>query len=246
MKTYRLAAVGRRTTLIMMIAAILLWVFALWMLPSTLGVRILALRSTLAAAISAGFGVSQLIQAAILIVMIVSAPLLLWALWEEWNTSYTVGEDGFTYRTTGGVVLHYPWSHVRELRTDEGDTAELIVSNDGIAPIRQSWRRWLHRQGYDLGRIPIYAGIEARGSSDRRDRASERNPAPSRLLRATVEPITFAGGPYKSPDLQCIRVNIPLRREGITNVSVARSIIGAKPGDPKALVCAKERSCWFS
>ncbi len=162
MKIYRLAAAGRRTTLIMMIAVLLLWVWALWMLPTTLGVRVLALRSSFLAAVSAGFGVNQLVQVAIMIVIVVAAPILLWTLWEEWNTSYTVGDDGLTYRTTSGFAMHYPWTHVRALRDDGSDRAELIVSNDGIAPVSRPLLRWLHRQGYAANRIPIYAGVEAR------------------------------------------------------------------------------------
>lgn len=162
MKTYRLTPAGRRTTIIMMIAVILLWVFALWMLPTTLGVRVLELRSTLDAAIDTGFRVSQLIQAAILVLMIVSAPLLWWSLWEEWNTSYTVSDDGLTYRTIKGIALHYPWTHVRELRADGDDRAEVLVSNEGVMQIRQPFLRWLHRQGFGPGKIPIYAGVEAR------------------------------------------------------------------------------------
>lgn len=162
MKTYRLTAAGRRFTTIMMIAVTLLWVFALWMLPTTLGVRVNDLGSTLNARIDAGFSVSQLIQAAILVLMIVSAPLLWWSLWEEWNTSYTVGDDGLTYRTSNGIALHYPWTHVREVRADGDDKAEVLVSNEGVTPIRQPLLRWLHRQGFGPGRIPIYAGVEAR------------------------------------------------------------------------------------
>lgn len=162
MKIYRLSTAGRRTTIIMMIAVTLLWVFALWMLPTVLGVRVREFGSTLNAAIASGFSVSQLIQAAILVLMLGSAPLLGWSLWEEWNTSYTVADDGLTYRTVAGIALHYPWTHVREIRVDGNDKAEVLVSNEGITPIRHPFLRWLHRQGFDPGRIPIYAGVEAR------------------------------------------------------------------------------------
>jgi hypothetical protein len=162
MKTYRLSPAGRRTALILMLAVILLWLFALWMLPSTLGVRVLELASSLRERVATGLSVSQFVQTAILIVMVVAAPLLVWNLWEEWNTSYTVGDDGLTYRTTNAVTLHYPWSHVREIRADGDHKAEVLVSDEGVAPIRHPVVRWLHRQGFSQGRIPIYAGVEAR------------------------------------------------------------------------------------
>ena len=36
MKTYRLSAAGRRTTLVLLVGALLIWAFAIWTLRSTL------------------------------------------------------------------------------------------------------------------------------------------------------------------------------------------------------------------
>lgn len=164
MKTYRLTAAGRRTTIILMLGAILLWVFAFWTLPSTLGIRYLDLASTLRAAIAGGLGPGRLIPAGILIMMLVAAPLLMWGLGEEWSTSYTVAEDGLTYRTVAGIALHYPWGAIRALRQDGADdtVADLIVQTDATGQIRNPILRWLHRQAIGARRVPIYADVESR------------------------------------------------------------------------------------
>ena len=164
MKTYRLTTAGRRTTIILMLGAILLWVFAFLTLPSTLGIRYLALLSTLRAAIAEGLGPGRLIPAGILIMMLVAAPLLMWGLWEEWSTSYTVAEDGLTYRTRAGIALHYPWGAIRALRQDGADdsVADLIVQTDATGQIRNPILRWLHRQAIGARRVPIYADVESR------------------------------------------------------------------------------------
>jgi len=164
MKTYRMTASGRRLTLILMLAAVLLWIFAVWALQGVLRIRYLDLAATFRAALRDGLGVGALIPAGILIVMAVAAPLLLWNLAEEWSTRYTVADDGLTYRTLPGIVLHYPWSALRELRAGEGEDAmgELIVRPGALTQIRNPILRWLHRQAFGNQRVPLYAGIEAR------------------------------------------------------------------------------------
>ena len=164
MKTYRLTAAGRRLTLTLMAGAVLLWIFAVWMLPTTLGISYRDLSTTLGAAVQRGFGAAQLIPAGILIVMLVAAPLLLWSLWEEWSTSYTVGDDGLTYRTRAGIELHYPWTAIHEVRAGESEDSvvEVIVQPGVVRQIRNPLLRWLHRQAFGAHRVPIYADVEAR------------------------------------------------------------------------------------
>lgn len=164
MKTYHLTASGRRLTLILMLAALLLWIFAVWALQGVLGIRYLDLAATFRAALRDGFGPGTLIPAGILIAMAVTAPLLLWNLAEEWATRYVVADDGLTYQTLPGIVLHYPWSAIRELRAGEGEDAmgELLVQPGALRQIRNPLLRWLHRQAFGNQRVPLYAGIEAR------------------------------------------------------------------------------------
>ena len=164
MKTYRLTAAGRRLTLILIAAAVLLWIFAIWALQGALGIRYLDLSTTLRATLEDGLGAGQLIPTGILLVMAVAAPLLLWSLWEEWMTRYTLADDGLRYRTVPGVALHYPWTAIREIRSSDGDDAmvELIVQPGALSQIRNPLLRWLHRQAFGAQRVPIYSGVEAR------------------------------------------------------------------------------------
>lgn len=163
MRTYRLSTVGRHTTLILMAAAVLIGSFALYTLPGTLGIRYTQLATTFDAALRKGLGLGQLIPAGILIVMLIAAPLLLWSLLEEWSTSYTVADDGLTYRTLAGIVLHYPWTAVRSLKEgeDADAIAELVIAPEASPRIRNPLLRWLHRQAFGLNRVPIYPEVEA-------------------------------------------------------------------------------------
>jgi hypothetical protein len=155
---------GRRLTLILMAATLLIWIFALWALQTALGIRYLDLVATWREAAQAGWGASSLIPAALLITLAVAAPLLMWSLCEEWTTRYTVAEDGLTYQTLPGIALHYPWSAIREMRTGDDDDAvgELIVRPGALSQIRNPVARWLHRQAFGDRRVPLYAGVEAR------------------------------------------------------------------------------------
>jgi len=164
MKTYRLTAAGRRLTLMLMLAAVLLWIFAVTLLRTTLGLQYRHLFTSLSAALRSGPGVSQLIPAGIMLVFLVAAPLLLWGLWEEWNTSYTVADEGLTYRTTAGIVLHYPWAAISALRRGDRDqaVAKLLVQVDSSHQIQNPLLRWLHRQVIGMQYVPIYADVERR------------------------------------------------------------------------------------
>jgi hypothetical protein len=164
MKTYRLTAAGRRLTLTLMLAAVLLWIFAVALLRTTLGLQYRHLFTSLSVTLRGGLGVSQLIPAGIMVMLLVAAPLLLWGLWEEWNTSYTVGDDGLIYRTAAGIALHYPWTAIRGLRRGDKDqaVAKLLVLEDSTRQIHNPLLRWLHRQAVGTQYVPIYADIEHR------------------------------------------------------------------------------------
>ncbi len=149
--------------LMLAVAALLLGVFAVSMLPSALGISYIH-PSTLGVVLRRGPSVGQLIPAALLLAMLIAAPLLLWSLWEEWSASYAVADDGLTFRTVAGIALYIPWSAVRDLRTPDADDAiaELAVDPQINAQIRNPAVGWLHRQAFGGDRIPIYPGVEAR------------------------------------------------------------------------------------
>lgn len=171
MKTYRLDATGRRATLLLMLGALVIWIFALWKLPDVLStenaqVRYLQLPSTLAAAITDGLGVNQIIPALLFVVLIVAAPLLIWNLLEEWSTTYVVRDDGLEYDTVQGISVLYPWTTIKAVQLVDPEAKvpdhEVLVDEAGICQIRNRLLRWLHRQAFGRSRIPIYARIAGR------------------------------------------------------------------------------------
>src|SRR3712207_5423098 len=121
MSTYRLTRQGRLMTLILMVGVVLLWVFALLSLPGVLGIRYSDLVTTLGAALAAGLDASELIPAVLLVAMLVAAPLVGWALIEEWGARYTVASDALTYQTVSGITIQVPWRKIRGLRQGDGD-----------------------------------------------------------------------------------------------------------------------------
>ena len=150
--------------LMLMAAALLLGVFACWTLQSVLGIRYLDLAATTGAMLERGLSVAQLIPAAILIAMLVAAPLLLWSLCEEWATTYTVRDEGITYDTVAGTKFYYPWSVVRVVREPDAQDAiaEVITEPDAGVQAGNPVLRWLHTLTVGSHRIPIYPGVEAR------------------------------------------------------------------------------------
>jgi hypothetical protein len=171
MKTYRLDTTGRRATLLLMLGALVVWLFALWKLPDTLStehvrVSYLRLPGTLSAALTDGLGVSQILPALLFVVLIVAAPFLIWNLLEEWSTTYLVREDGLVYDTVQGISVLYPWTAIKALRLvdpeAESPVHELIVDDAGICQIRSRILRWLHRQAFGRTRVPIYAHVTDR------------------------------------------------------------------------------------
>ena len=171
MKHYRLDATGRRATLLLMAGALVVWLFAIWKLPDLLStenvsVRYLRLPSTLAAALTDGLGVSQIVPALLSVVLIVAAPLLIWNLLEEWSTSYTVRDDGLLYDTVQGISVLYPWTAIKGVRRADPESKsadhEVLVDDVGICQIGNPLLRWLHRQAFGRMRIPIYARVAGR------------------------------------------------------------------------------------
>ncbi len=164
MKPYRLNGAGRRNVLILVVATLLLGAFAAWTLQSVLGFRYLDFAATAGATLERGLSAAQLIPAAILIAMLVAAPLLLWSLCEEWATSYTVRDDGLVYETVAGLKFFYPWSAVRVVREPDAPDAIAEVITEPVAGVHAGnpLLRWLHRQAVGADRVPIYPGVEAR------------------------------------------------------------------------------------
>ena len=165
MKTYRISSSGRRTALILLVGALIIWIFALWTFGSTLGINPVAFWGTLRASIEQGLSISQLVPALLMLVLIVATPLVIWNICEELAAAYTPTEDGLRF-TALGVMLTLPWAGISAIRRVDEDSDEpmdeLILREDYTSQIRNPLLRFLHAQAYGRTKLPIYAGVADR------------------------------------------------------------------------------------
>ncbi len=167
MKTYRLSAAGRRNVLVLLVAALLIWVFALWSFASTLRISYNPLRfwPSLQESLAQGLSVGQVVPALLMLVLIVATPLLIWALLAEWAAAYTPTPDGLRFESLG-VRVTCPWDRVRAVQPVDADADEpfdeLLLDTDASAQIAHPVARFLHRQAWGSYRLPIYPGLEER------------------------------------------------------------------------------------
>ena len=167
MKTYRLSSSGRRTALILLVGALIIWAFALWTFRSTLGISYnpLAFWGTLRQSVEQGLSISQIVPALLMLVLIVATPLVIWNILEEWAAAYTPTESGLRFESLG-VALTYPWpgiAAIRRLDADADEPAdEVVLREDYTGQIRNPVLRFLHSQAYGRTKLPLYAGLEDR------------------------------------------------------------------------------------
>ena len=89
MKTYRISSSGRRTALILLVGALIIWVFALWTFGCTLGISYNPLAVLGVAArchpgrSRQGLSISQIVPALLMLVLIVATPLVIWNIWRS-------------------------------------------------------------------------------------------------------------------------------------------------------------------
>jgi hypothetical protein len=167
MKTYRISPSGRRTALILLIGALIIWVFAIWTFGSTLGISYnpAVFWGTLRASIEQGLSISQIVPALLMLVLIVATPLVIWNICEELAAAYTPSEDGLHFVALG-VQLIVPWIGISAIRREDEDSDEpldeLILREDYTGQIRNPLLRFLHAQAYGRTKLPIYAGVADR------------------------------------------------------------------------------------
>lgn len=168
MKTYRLSPSGRRSAIVLLIGALMIWVFALWTLRISLATGsdpsagfVQALRENL----DRGLSIGQIIPALLMVALLVATPLTAWSILEELGAQYTPTESGLHF-TSFGIVLTCPWSSVIGVRRrdDNADEPfdEVALSDDPSTQIRNPLVRWLHRQACGARRLIIYAGLADR------------------------------------------------------------------------------------
>lgn len=168
MKTYSLSSMGRRTTLVLLVGALAILGFALWSFRSTLNLSYNPLEfwSSLRTTINdEKLGISQIVPALLMLVLIVATPFLIWNLLEEWAASYTPTNTGLRFRSLGIDIL-YPWSVIQGIQRVDEDSDEpldeVLLTTDETQQIRNPILRFLHVQAYGRKKLPIYAGLEAR------------------------------------------------------------------------------------
>jgi hypothetical protein len=183
MKTYRLSPSGRRTALILLVGALIIWAFALWTFRRTLGISYnpLLFWSSLRAAIQGqsgqGLSIGQIVPALLMLVLIVATPLVIWNILEEWAAAYTPTDAGLRFASLG-VDLTYPWVGIGAIRRVDDDADEpmdeLLLREDYTRQIRNPLLRFLHGQAYGRTKLPLYAGLQDRDEllNEIRQRAS--------------------------------------------------------------------------
>ncbi|MFQ3632149.1 hypothetical protein [Roseiflexus sp.] len=168
MKTYRLSPPARRSAIVLLIGALMVWVFALWTLRISVATSsdpsagfVQALRENL----ERGMTIGQIIPALLMVVLLVAAPLVAWNILEELGAQYTLTDAGLRF-TSFGVALTCPWSSVVGVRRRDDDADEpldeVALSDDPSSQIRNPLVRWLHRQACGARCLIIYSGVEDR------------------------------------------------------------------------------------
>jgi hypothetical protein len=202
MKTYRLSPSGRRTALILLVGALIIWAFALWTFRRTLGISYnpLLFWSSLRAAIQGqsgqGLSIGQIVPALLMLVLIVATPLVIWNILEEWAAAYTPTDAGLRFASLG-VDMTYPWAGIGAIRRVDDDADEpideLLLREDYTRQIRNPLLRFLHGQAYGRTKLPLYAGLQDRDEllAEIRQRASladEDRPESTRPRTESQEP----------------------------------------------------------
>lgn len=193
MKSYRLSTTGRRTALILLVSALIIWGFAWWTLRSTLGGSAdpqVGFWAALQANLAQGLSVSQIVPALLMVVLIVATPFVIWNVLEEWAAIYTVTDDGLRFESLG-VDVTYPWAGIVGLNQpdDDADEAidEVVLNSDYTRQIKNPLLRFLHGQAYGRRRLPIYPGLERRDELLREIRACANLHAVPNAVRQTSE-----------------------------------------------------------
>lgn len=167
MKTYRLSARGRQTTILLLIGALAIWGFALWSFRDTLQLSYdpRLFLDSLNTTIQKGLPVSKLIPAFLMLVLIIATPLLIWNLLEEWAARYTPTNEGLHFSSLG-ISLTYPWDAIQAIRRVDDDADEpideILITGQHAHQIPNPFLRFLHQQAYGRNKLPLYPGIESR------------------------------------------------------------------------------------
>lgn len=155
MKTYHLSAAGRRTAIILLVGALVIWAFALWTFGTTIA----------GADQQDDLSVGRVVTTLLMLVLIVATPLMVWNIFEEWAATYQVVDEGLRFRSLG-IELVYPWTGVQAINRLDADSDEpmdeIVLTEDFTGQIRNPILRFLHAQAYGRKKLPIYDGLADR------------------------------------------------------------------------------------
>lgn len=118
--TFAMSRDGRRQAIVLLLGVVSIWVFALWTLVTTL---------------AGGLDGAEWVTAALMLAVLLVAPLVGWTLLEEANARYTVSPDGLTYSTVGGIALTFPWADIQGVKPKDaaGRLARFFLGDDAPA-----------------------------------------------------------------------------------------------------------------
>ena len=165
MKSYGLSRSGRWNVILLMVGALLVWLFAIWTFRYLLFLQVdpPQLSLALTAVWSEGLTVNRTVPLLFMVVLIVAAPLTLWNMALEWAATYTPTPDGLRYRALG-IELTIAWSTVAEVRLVDADSDEpsheLRLKIDPTGQIGNPLLRLLFVQAYGKSALPVHHGVE--------------------------------------------------------------------------------------
>lgn len=166
MHIHRLNQEGRRTAVVLLVSALIIWAFAIWMFSTMLvGESDAGFWAAASNTLVSGLGLDRIIPLVLLSILIVATPLAIWNILEEWAAEYSIEEDGLRYQSLG-VALTYPWKGIVGLHRpeDESDETmyELRMARDYTRQIRNPLLRVLHSQAVGSRTLPIPTGLTNR------------------------------------------------------------------------------------
>src|SRR5205823_3925247 len=85
---------GKRQALILLLGVVTIWIFALWSLITIL---------------QDGVSGVEWVSMALMLGLLLVAPVVAWVLLEEANSRFIVSSKGIQYRTLAGISLDYGW-----------------------------------------------------------------------------------------------------------------------------------------
>lgn len=161
---FRQSRSGRQTALLLLVGALVLWVFALWMFGSTLELSLHHLVSSVNELLARKLSFARAVPAFLMLVLIIASPLLIWNILVEWAASYEISDAGLHFRSLG-VSLLVPWHEISTVRIDtvgNEPSAEALVAGDPLSQLDSRLLRALYRSALGRCRLPIYSGIQDR------------------------------------------------------------------------------------